>query len=111
MNGGNIFAFTLEVVPRVVDDVLRKNDLAPENVGLYIMHQANKFMLEALRRKMRIPEGKFFVDLEEIGNTVSSTIPIALKDALDADKISRNSRVVAAGFGVGLSWGANVLYF
>lgn len=110
MNGGNIFAFTLKVIPSVIHDVLAKNFVQPEHVGLYVMHQANKFMLESLRKKMNVSDEKFLIDLDE-GNTVSSTVPVALKNAYDSGKIHTGSNVIISGFGVGLSWSAGVLFF
>ena len=109
MDGGNIFAFTLSVVPGLVRDVIAKNSVESESVSMYLMHQANRFMLESLRRKMKIPQEKFFMDIRE-GNTVSNTVPIALKTALDAKRITPGSVVIAAGFGVGLSWGGCALF-
>lgn len=110
MDGGNIFAFTLRAVPPMISEVLAKNGVSRECTGLYVFHQANKFMLEALRKKMNIPPEKFIIDMER-GNTVSATIPIALKDALTQGKISPGMNVVTAGFGVGLSWAGCVLFF
>ena len=66
-------------------------------------------MLEHLRRKLRIPSEKFYINLEKTGNTVSATIPIALKDCLDKGLIKKGSKVLLSGFGVGYSWGATIL--
>ena len=107
MDGQEIFMFTLMKVPKMVKDVLSKNGLAKEDIGLFVFHQANKYMLEHLRKKLKIDEEKFFVNLERVGNTVSSTIPIALCDAREQGLLKGN--VLLAGFGVGLSWGATVL--
>lgn len=109
MNGQEIFLFTLTKVPKMVKEVLVKNNLQKEDVDLFVFHQANKYMLEHLRKKMKIDEDKFFVNLEKIGNTVSSTIPIALCDAREQGKLKGN--ILLAGFGVGLSWGGTILYF
>ena len=107
MDGQNIFVFTLTKVPKMLKDVLVKNKLQREDIDLYIFHQANKYMLEHLRKKLKIEEKRFFVNLSKIGNTVSSTIPIALCDAREQGKL--NGNVLLAGFGVGLSWGASVI--
>lgn len=107
MDGQEIFMFTLVKVPKMVKDVLSKNNLQKEDVGLFVFHQANKYMLEHLRKKLKIEDEKFFVNLEKVGNTVSSTIPIALCDARDQGKLHDN--VLLAGFGVGLSWGATII--
>ena len=107
MDGQEIFVFTLTKVPKMVKDVLMKNGLQKEDIDLFVFHQANKYMLEHLRKKLKIEDDKFFVNFEKIGNTVSSTIPIALCDAKDQGLLRGN--VLLAGFGVGLSWGATVI--
>jgi len=107
MNGTEIFNFTLESVPLLVDNVLKKNDLQKEDIDLFVFHQANKHMLNFLRRKIKIDEDRFYYCLENFGNTVSSTIPIALKEAIKEDKSHGN--ILLAGFGVGYSWGGVVL--
>lgn len=109
MDGGKIFTFTLLTVPKMVKQTLEKNNLQKENVDLFVFHQANTFMLNHLRKKLKIDEDKFFINMSDIGNTVSSTIPIALADAKRAGLLK--GHVLIAGFGVGLSWGATVLDF
>lgn len=107
MNGGEIFSFTLRTVPKMVRQTLEKNGLSADEVDLFVFHQANMFMLNHLRKKLKIPEDKFFLNLENIGNTVSSTVPIALADARKEGRLKGN--VLITGFGVGLSWGATIL--
>lgn len=107
MDGQEIFAFTLMNVPKMVKDVLSKNHLQKDDVDLFVFHQASKYMLEHLLKKLKIEEDRFFVNLARIGNTVSSTIPIALCQAREKGRLKGN--VLLAGFGVGLSWGATVL--
>jgi 3-oxoacyl-[acyl-carrier-protein] synthase-3 len=107
MNGSEIFNFTLETVPDLVENVLRKNRLGKESIDLYVFHQANKYMLDCLFDLMEIEEEKAFVYMSEVGNTVSSTIPIALCEAKKEQRLSGN--VLIAGFGVGYSWGGCVL--
>lgn len=107
MNGQEIFAFTLTKVPKMVKDVLTKNNLQKEDIDLFVFHQANKYMLDHLRKKIGIDDKKFFVWMDKVGNTVSSTIPIALCAALEQNLLK--GKVLLAGFGVGLSWGGTVL--
>ena len=109
MDGPEIFNFTLDIVPKTMDDVLSKNKLTRDDIDLYVFHQANKFMLDAIRKVNGIPRDKFYVNLEMTGNTVSSTIPIALKQLQDAGKLQSGMKVMLMGFGVGLSWGATIL--
>lgn len=108
MNGGEIFSFTLMTVPKMVKQNLEKNNLTKDDINLYVFHQANMFMLNHLRKKLKIDEDKFFLNMENIGNTVSSTVPIALADAKSQGKLTGN--ILIAGFGVGLSWGATILH-
>jgi 3-oxoacyl-[acyl-carrier-protein] synthase-3 len=105
MDGPEIFNFTLRVVPETVNDLLLKTGKTKEQIDLFVFHQANAFMLEHLRKKLMIPEKKFVVALEHCGNTVSSTIPIALKDALSTGKLKSGQLLMLVGFGVGFSWG------
>jgi 3-oxoacyl-[acyl-carrier-protein] synthase-3 len=109
MNGQEIFKFTSANVPTLVQNVLEKNELTDAEIDLYIFHQANKYMLEFVRKKIGIETSKFFYFLENCGNTVSSTIPIAYYEALRQNKINEKSVVLLAGFGVGYSWAGCVL--
>lgn len=111
MNGSEIFNFTIEAVPQLVQRVLEKNQLQQEDVNLFIFHQANKFMLDYLRKKIKIPQDKFFIWMENCGNTVSSTIPIALKHALSGGYIKPGYKVMIVGFGVGYSWAGTIIQF
>ena len=109
MNGPEIFSFTLRAVPDLVRRTLEKNELSDDEIDLYVFHQANRFILENLRDRLEIPEERFYIDVEETGNTVCATIPIALRNALDKELIREGSKVLLAGFGVGYSYGATVL--
>lgn len=111
MNGAEIFNFTSGAVPGLVKNTLQKNNLVADDISMYIFHQANKYMLNHLRKKLEIPEEKFFYFLNNCGNTVSSTIPIALKEALQGGTLLKGNKVLLAGFGVGYSWGGSVLSF
>lgn len=111
MDGTEIFNFTLDTVPALVSDTLKKNSMNQEDIDLFVFHQANKYMLNFLRRKIKIEEDKFYICLEKFGNTVSSTIPIALKEALNEETINSGHKVLLAGFGVGYSWGGTILNF
>lgn len=107
MNGGEIFNFTSEAVPVLVDEVLEKNQLSKDDIQLFVFHQANKYMMNYLRKLIDIEPEKFYFFLESVGNTVSSTIPIALYEARKEGKLKGN--ILIAGFGVGYSWGATIL--
>ena len=76
---------------------------------MFVLHQANKYMLETIRKVCHIQKDKFYINMEKTGNTVSSTIPIALKDAWDEGLIENENKILVAGFGVGYSYGACIL--
>lgn len=111
MNGSSIFNFTLDAVPVMMKEILQKNALAQDEVDYYVFHQANKFMLNTIRKVCVLPKDKFYVNLEETGNTVSSTVMIAIKDNLNNGTIRSGMNVMVSGFGVGLSWGGTILRF
>ena len=109
MNGGEIFNFTSDAVPVLVEQVLQKNTLQHHEINMFVFHQANKYMMNYLRKLIEIETDKFFIYLDKVGNTVSSTIPIALYEAKKQNKL--NGYVLLAGFGVGYSWGGVVLKY
>lgn len=109
MAGPDIFLFTLREVPKLVRTCLQKAQLSPDDIDYYLFHQANAFILENLRKKCGIEAKKFIVDMEDVGNTVSSSIPIALERAILSGTIKPGQKVLIAGFGVGLSCAAGVL--
>lgn len=111
MDGSAIFNLTLDAVPAMMKDILAKNEMVKENIDYYVFHQANKFMLNTIRKVCVLPKDKFYVNLNETGNTVSSTVMIGLKQCLDAGTITPGMKVMVAGFGVGLSWGGTILNF
>lgn len=111
MNGGNVFNFTLDVVPGMMKEIMKKNGVENELIDYYVFHQANKFMLSTIRKVCGIAKDKFYINLATTGNTVSSTVLIGLKDCLENGTIKAGDKVMIAGFGVGLSWGGTLLTF
>lgn len=109
MNGSEIFNFTIDVVPGLVKNILGNNNLSKEDISLFVFHQANQYMLNFLRKKMKIDEASFYYYMKKVGNTVSSTIPIALTEAFKEGILHGN--VMLAGFGVGYSWGGCILEY
>jgi 3-oxoacyl-[acyl-carrier-protein] synthase-3 len=109
MNGPEIFNFTIKNVPFVVKETIDRNNTSMDAIDMVIMHQANRYILDYLRKKIRIPEEKFFIDMEETGNTVSSTIPIAIESAKRKKLISEGANLLLVGFGVGYSWGGTII--
>jgi 3-oxoacyl-[acyl-carrier-protein] synthase-3 len=109
MNGGAIFNFTLQAIPECVSRLLERTGKELQEIDLFVFHQANRYMLEHLRKKLKIPPEKFYLWLASCGNTVSSTIPIALKHALEEGRLKTGQLAMLVGFGVGYSWGATLV--
>ncbi len=111
MAGTDIFNFTIRVVPQSVKSVLEKHNLDISDIDVVLLHQANKFMLDFLRKKIGISEDKFYFNMKDTGNTISATIPIALKQMEDMNRLKKGDRILISGFGVGLSWGTTVITY
>jgi 3-oxoacyl-[acyl-carrier-protein] synthase-3 len=109
MDGGDVFSFALRTVPPTLQQLLEKARLTLDQIDFIFPHQANKFVLERLRAKLKFPAEKFWIDMEKSGNTVSSTIPIALENAIEQQRVKPGDRVALVGFGVGYSWGATMI--
>lgn len=106
MNGGEVMGFTLACVPKAIDSVMQKSGLDMAEIDYFVFHQANKFMLDALQRKLKLPDEKVPRCFEKTGNTVSSTIPITLAQLKSENSLLRGDQVLLCGFGVGYSWAA-----
>lgn len=109
MDGGSVFSFTLKQVPKMIKTLLEKSDISMDNIDLFVFHQANAYMLEFLRKKLKIEKERFYYCIENVGNTVSNTVPIALCNAIHDNLLKENQNVLLAGFGVGLSWSGCLL--
>jgi len=109
MNGAEVFNFTLRTVPGAVEELLQQAGVQKDDVDLFVFHQANAFMLDHLRRKLQIPAAKFVMAMEHVGNTVSSSIPIALQCAAQRGLLQPDALVMLVAFGVGYSWAATFI--
>lgn len=109
MDGEAIFSFSLREVPQLVEQILDKNRCTMEDIDLFIFHQASSIILKSLKRKLRIPDNRFFSNLAEVGNTVSASIPVAYTEAVKQGKITKGMKVLIAGFGIGYSWSGTVI--
>lgn len=108
MNGGEIFEFTLAVVPGMVSGLLERAAMRVEDIDLFVFHQANRYMLDHLRKKMKLPAEKVYISIRH-GNTTSSSIPVALKNAAIEGRAASGGRILLGGFGPGYSWGATLV--
>jgi len=106
MDGPAVFTFAITTVPHALTALLAKSQLALNDVDWYVFHQANKYMLQHLAKRCCIPDGKMVVELEDVGNTVSATIPIAIQKWVERGRIREGQRLALIGFGVGYSWAA-----
>jgi 3-oxoacyl-[acyl-carrier-protein] synthase-3 len=104
MDGPELLKFSLDVVPPMIDQLFVQTGWSRDDVDIYLMHQATAFMLEHLRVKLDLDADKLPIDLEECGNTVSSTIPILIRDLRASGRLRPGKRTLMIGFGVGLSW-------
>ncbi len=111
MNGPSVFTFSVNVTPGLIRDIIVRNALRMEEIDCFIFHQANQIILETVSRKNNIPKEKSVIYLEKVGNTVSSSIPLALEHALKTGMVKPGSKVMLAAFGVGLSWAGTVVEF
>lgn len=108
MDGPGLIYFTLERIPQVVDEVLARAGLSREQIDLFLMHQPTRMLLERLRETLGVDETRLPMLLENCGNTVSSTIPLLIDDLRRRGQLRPGMRSLLVGFGVGLSWGANL---
>jgi 3-oxoacyl-[acyl-carrier-protein] synthase III len=109
MNGPEIFSFTIKVVPASVTELLKISSKSLDQIDYFVFHQANMYMLEHLRKRLKLPREKFGVCIRDCGNTVSSSIPIVLESLSKQGTIRPGHLVMLVGFGVGYSWGATLV--
>tara|TARA_B110000211_G_scaffold234065_1_gene302260 strand:- start:1484 stop:2455 length:972 start_codon:yes stop_codon:yes gene_type:complete len=108
MNGPAMFSFAIREVPKTILNTLKKNKLRKEDIDYFILHQANLYMLDSIRKKLNI-EKKKLLNFIDYGNTTSSTIPIVLHQAIKEKKIRKGNRILICGFGLGASWSSTII--
>lgn len=109
MDGRAIFNFTLDVSEKLLNRVLSSANLNLDDIDLFVFHQANKFMVSHLTRKLQLDQHKVPIDIWETGNTVSSSIPLIVESLLKKQELPCGSRLLLYGYGVGLSWAGTVM--
>ena len=109
MDGQAVFKFAVKKVPEAILEVLDKNNIKKEDIDCYLLHQANRRIVEAVAKRMGEPIEKFPMNLQEYGNTSSASIPILLDELSREGKLKSGKHIVLAGFGAGLTWGASIL--
>ncbi len=109
MNGPEVFKIAVRWMEQSAKIVLKRNNLKPEDIDLFIPHQANLRIIETLARIIKIPKEKFFVNLDRYGNTSAASIPIALDEARQKELIQTGDNVLMIAFGAGLTWGSTLI--
>jgi 3-oxoacyl-[acyl-carrier-protein] synthase-3 len=109
MKGAEVYKFAIRIMSDVSLDVLCRAGLTPQDVDLFIPHQANIRIIQASAERMGLSPDRVFVNVEKYGNTSAASIPIALAEAVQQDRVKRGDVLAFVGFGAGLTWGANVV--
>ena len=111
MDGPAILNYSLESIPQLFNDVLEKNGVTMDDIDLHVYHQANIFLANLERRKLKIAKERYYCNIENVGNTVSSTIPIGLCLAMEDGSLKPGMKVLTVAQGLGYTWGGMVLFF
>ncbi len=106
MNGQEVYKFAVRRVPEILDKVLHRAEVEPEQVDWLLLHQANQRILDAVASRFGMPDAKVLSNLAHYGNTSAATIPLMLDEAVRDGRVKAGDLVAASGFGAGLSWGA-----
>ena len=109
MHGAKVLTFAMDIVPKNVNSLLKKIKIKKNRINKFIFHQASKYILDNINRILGIEKKQIFENYNKVGNTISASIPIALKDASNKKKLIRNNLIIIAGYGVGLSWGSALI--
>lgn len=109
MDGRGVFQFAVKSVPQIVMEVLEKASLGTEDIDWFVLHQANKRIVESVAKRLKTDISKFPMNLQEYGNTSSASIPILLDEMNRDGRLKRGQKIIIAGFGAGLSYGASIL--
>lgn len=109
MDGRSVFSFAVKRVPEAISEVLEANGLSAEEIDYFLLHQANRRIVESVSKRMGIPIEKFPMNLQEYGNTSSASIPILIDELRRNGSLKKGQKLVLAGFGAGLSWGASII--
>lgn len=109
MNGQEVFKFAVRKVPEVVNEVITAAGIDIEDIDMFVLHQANKRIVESVAKKLKQPIEKFPMNMQEYGNTSSASVGILLDELNREGKLVSGQKIIIAGFGAGLSWGASLL--
>ncbi len=109
MNGQEVFKFAVRKVPEIILAITEKNNIAPEQIDHYILHQANERILQSVSKRLSLPIERFPMNLDKCGNTSAASIPILLDECNRSGLLKKGDRLILCGFGGGLTWGCALL--
>lgn len=109
MDGKEVFKFAVRKVPEIVAQILEDAQMDPEEIKYFVLHQANFRILEAASRRLKVPMDRIPVNIDRYGNTSAASVPILLDELKRDGKLERGDKLVLAGFGSGMTWGATLL--
>ena len=109
MKGNDVFKVAVKSMESATINAIKEAGLEPEDIDLFVPHQANQRILEAVRKRLNFPEEKVFVNLDKYGNTSGASVPLALDEAIRQERVKEGDLVLFAAFGAGFTWGASVV--
>ncbi len=109
MKGNDVFKVAVKSMESATINAIKEAGLEPEDIDLFVPHQANQRILEAVRKRLNFPEEKVFVNLDKYGNTSGASVPLALDEAIRQGRVKEGNLVLFAAFGAGFTWGASVV--
>lgn len=109
MDGKEVFKFAVRKVPEIVAQILEDAQMDPKEIKYFVLHQANFRILEAASRRLKVPMDRIPVNIDRYGNTSAASVPILLDELKRDGKLERGDKLVLAGFGSGMTWGATLL--
>lgn len=111
MDSSNVFMFSIEIINEMFHSLLSEYHFTVADIDLIVPHQANKFILDYVQKELEIPSDKLYINMETVGNTVSASIPIAMKMAVEEGRLKKGDKVMLLGFGVGYSWAGTIITY
>ena len=111
MLGGDVFKFAVKVLPDIIHELLEKSNESIENIKYIIPHQANLRIIDEAARRLKVDRDKFYTNIDKYGNTSAASIPIALSELLEKDRIQKGDKLILAAFGGGLTCAGILINF
>ena len=109
MEGQAVYKFAVRTVPKAIEQVLQEAELTADDISLFVLHQANLRIIESVAKRLKQPLEKFPTNLERCGNMSAASVPVLLDEMVQKGMVKPNDKIVLAGFGAGLTWGACVI--